>query len=109
MCSRGDARTVFPCQCHRNNTIGRYSSEEDDEGGGINPFSAGNSVRPCHAIGIVSAPQPSSPFLFQKLVEMVRSRDKKKRRRRVGAAADEFAVELSDVMVAEQGDDGSDL
>jgi hypothetical protein len=40
---------------------------------------------------------------------MVRSRDKKKRRRRVGAAADEFAVELSDVMVAEQGDDGSDL
>jgi hypothetical protein len=40
---------------------------------------------------------------------MVRSRDKKRRRKRVGAGADEFAVELSDVMVAELGDDGSDL
>jgi hypothetical protein len=51
----------------------------------------------------------SVTHILQKLVEIVRSRNKKRRRQRVGATGDEFAVEIMDALRSTQAQDDNDL
>ncbi len=56
-----------------------------------------------------SSPHTSVLPHHQKLVQIVRSRDTKRRWQRVGAAGDDLAVELSDIIGAGQADNEHDL
>ena len=97
----------------------RYSLQGQDGDVDISPFSAGNSVR-CRFFTRLSnppspPPPPRPPAIFpcslhiQKLVEIVRARNKKRRRRRVGGGGDDFAVEMAGILDGRQDQEDSDL
>jgi hypothetical protein len=92
----------------------RYSLQGQDGDVDISPFSAGNSVR-CRFFTRLSNPPPAPrrwcpcSLHIQKLVEIVRARNKKRRRRRVGGAGDDFAVEMAGILDGRQDQGDSDL